>query len=242
MKTVAAILALIPMACGSDPAMSFDAARPRAESASAAQVLPREARANGRSQVELAEDFQRYLYSVPLADNPTQNAADDCGPGQTGPVYLLPPFPFSGAVRSRTCAVPTGKHVFFVFTGNFNIFPCPDPDFHPAPGQSLEDFLRDGAVAANARINPANFEVIVDGVSNALEPHRITTPLFDVTGDRSLAVPSFDACITGGPQPGVFDGWHFLLAPLSPGEHTVVIRSKVSGGTLTTTLQVEPRG
>jgi hypothetical protein len=241
MRLLTTMLVILFAACGGDPQAGRSAPNVRGNDSNSqsARVLPREADAHGRTQVELAEDFQRFINSFPLADNPAVNPADTCGPGQTGPVYLLPPFGFTG-LTERTCTVPHGTHVFFIFNGVLNDFPCPDPTFQPAPGQTLEDFLREGATGALSGIDLANFDVLVDGVSIPIEPHRITTPLFTFVGDPSLAVPSFDTCITGKPQPGVFEGWQFLVAPPSPGIHTIAVLNKLSGRTRTTKLVVQP--
>ena len=241
MKLLTTMLLVLFAACGGDPQNGFGAPgnRASAEALAAAAVLPREADAHGQSQVELAEDFQRFINSFPLTDNPAVNPADTCGPGQTGPVYFVPPFGFTGLTR-RTCTVPHGKHVFFIFNGVLNDFPCPDPTFAPAPGQTLEEFLLEGADGALSGLNLANFDVRVDGQSIPIEPHRITTPVFTFVGDPSLAVPTFDTCITGKPQPGLFEGWEFLVAPPSPGIHTIAIENKATGLTRTTTLVVEP--
>jgi hypothetical protein len=128
--------------------------------------------------------------------------------------------------------------VFFTVTGVFNDFPCPGVP-GPAPGQSLEDFLREGAIAMD-RFNPANFDLLVDGNLIDIAAHRITTPLFEFVGDPSLSIPSFDVCVTGQSQPGVFDGYQILIAPPAPGEHTIVLRSRISGRQRTLTLVVGP--
>ena len=243
-KAVATALAFLAAACGSEQGKEARAAksasRPsKAQESSTARVLPIAAHAHGKSQVEISEDFQRYNYRIPAADHPALNADADCAAGQAGPIFNAPLFPFSGALNARTCLVPHGKHVFYTVTGVFNDFPCPDPTFHPAPGQSLEDFLREGAIAGNVFFNPANFDLLVDGVLVDMTAHRITTPLFSFIGDPSLSIPAFDVCVTGQEQVGVFDGWQILIAPPSPGQHTIVLRSKASGRARTLTLVVE---
>ena len=241
---LAAALTVLAAGCGNDAGKSDRPATAQArfseEDWTAAEVLPQAAHAHGRSQVELSEDFQRYNYSIPAESHPALNPAADCNAGQSGPVFNAPLFPFSGVLNARVCVVPHGKHVFYTLTGVFNDFPCPDPTFHPAPGESLEHFLREGAIAGNALFNPANFELLVDGTSIDIAAHRITTPLFEFVGDPSLSIPSFDACVTGHTQPGVFDGWQFLIAPPSPGQHDIVLRSRASGRTRTLTLVVPP--
>ena len=50
--------------------------------------------------------------------------------------------------------------------------------------------------------------------------YRATSRLFYFTGDPSLT-STFDGCITGSSQPAVSDGYWIMLAPLSPGTHTI---------------------
>jgi hypothetical protein len=240
---LSAALALIAAGCGEargsgEARVGVAQARFEEEHPEPAHVLPRTARAHGRSQVEISEDFQRYNYSIPAADHPALNPTADCNAGQSGPIFNAPLFPFSGVLNARTCQVPRGKHVFYTVRGVFNDFPCPEPFPKPAPGQSLEDFLREGAIAGNALFNPASFDLLVDGAPVDIAAHRITTPLFDFVGDLSLSIPGFDVCVTGQSQVGVFDGWQILIAPPSPGQHTVVLRSKASGRSRTLTLVV----
>src|SRR5262249_22782050 len=80
-----------------------------------------------------------------------------------------------GAAR---CEVSRGKHVFITVTGVFNDFPCLAPIFEQPPGHSLEDFLREGAIAGNAPFNPINFDLLVDGapVDIAEPPMTLVVP------------------------------------------------------------------
>jgi hypothetical protein len=115
-------------------------------------------------------------------------------------------------------------------SGSLNDFPCPDPNFKPAPGQPLYDFLRDGiAPVVDA----------VDGLDVHLDGHALANPfayrvtsrhLFDVTGDGSLATV-LDGCITGSPQPAVSDGYFTMLRGLDRGSHTLAIHAHDTHGT-----------
>src|SRR6185503_16480724 len=100
-----------------------------------------------------------------------------------------------------------------------NDYPCPDPDFKPAPGQSLQDFLTQGAKDAVDQ-TLTGLEVEVDGVPlRNLLSYRATSDLFDITFDPSLTF--LDPCATGAPQPAVSYGYWLMLAPLSVGTHTI---------------------
>jgi hypothetical protein len=110
-----------------------------------------------------------------------------------------------------------------------NDYPCPDPAFHPAPGQSLYDFFLEGAAAF---IDTVYFlEVTIDGVPqpDMLRFRFTSDDIFQVRGDLSLQT-ALDSCITGGPQPAVADGYLFMVKPLAPGQHTLVWHQKDTFG------------
>jgi hypothetical protein len=106
-----------------------------------------------------------------------------------------------------------------------NDYPCPDPGFQPAPGQSLEDFLTEGA---NWLISHATeLECVRDGVPLVnLFSYRATSKLFQFTGDPSLTA-IWDPCITGQLQDGVSDGYWVMLQPMTPGQHTLTLRGRL---------------
>jgi hypothetical protein len=144
---------------------------------------------------------------------------------QSAPVFFLASSP-RGIVRS--CSAPAGTALFFPMVNINNDDPCPDPSFQPAPGQSLEDFLTEGAQALIDLVT--ELEVVIDGVPVGRPfDYRATSGLFTFTGDVSLT-PVFDACITGTPQSGVADGYWVMLAPLPRGAHTLAIRAAVDFG------------
>ncbi len=130
----------------------------------------------------------------------------------------------SGSAVTRSCTIPAGKSLLFPIINVENDYPCPDPNFQPAPGQSLEDFLTEGAQYWIDHVTTLNVEV--DGIPlQNLFGYRATSQLFTFTGDPSLTA-AFDPCITGSPQPAVSDGYWIMLAPLSAGTHTIHFRGK----------------
>jgi hypothetical protein len=138
---------------------------------------------------------------------------------QSGPVWFL-----QGALETpeRRCVMPPGTHLLCPIVLYLNDYPCPDPTFQPAPGQSMEDFLTAGAKAVIDGIptSPFPLSLEVDGVAvNNLASYRTTSKLFSFTADLSML--AFDGCVTGTPQVGVSDGYLVILEPLPPGEHTL---------------------
>ena len=116
--------------------------------------------------------------------------------------------------RSRPAKAILSPIVTFI-----NDYPCPDPTFQPAPGQSLDDFLRIGVapILDSVTLATAEFD------RKPLKVRRVVTKLFSFTGAASL-VP-FDSCITGFPQLGVSDGFFVFIEPPEPGEHILKIDS-----------------
>jgi len=199
-------------------------------------VIPPHARAYGLSYAEWGAQWWRWAYSFPLAQfPPLQSGELDCGLGQSGSVWFLAGTTGQGPV-TRSCTIPTGKALFFPIITYLNDYPCPDPNFQPPPGQTLEEFLTEGAQAVINLVT--QLEVIVDGRSlTDLFSYRATSRLFTFTADPSLV--AFDSCVTGTPQFGVTDGYWILLNPLPPGPHTIFILGLIDfGGGNTFEVQV----
>src|SRR5262245_64614624 len=107
-------------------------------------VIPPHARAYGLSYAEWGAQWWRWAYSFPLAQfPPLQSGELDCGLGQSGSVWFLAGTAGQGPV-TRSCTIPAGKALFFSIISYLNDYPCPDPNFQPPPGVTLEDWLTDG--------------------------------------------------------------------------------------------------
>jgi hypothetical protein len=161
----------------------------------------------------------RWFMSIPFAVGPTNDADGlNCSISQDGDVWFLGgPL---GSNFTRTCHIPFGKKILSPIIDVLNDFPCPDPTFKPAPGQSMEAFLTDGArsVVDMATVAQAQFD------GTPLRVQRVTSKLFGFTGAADLA-PVFDSCVTGSPQLGVSDGFFVLIQPPSRGHHVLHIKS-----------------
>lgn len=120
--------------------------------------------------------------------------------------------------------IPKDKMILCPLVNYINDFPCPDTSFHPAPGQSLEDFLQEGAEGFIDDVTDRS--ITLDGVVYPIDKcYRFVTPLFYFTGDPSLPL-CFDPCVTGTSQAAVSDGYWVVLKPLSKGKHTLNIKWK----------------
>ena len=186
-------------------------------------IYPPQATVEGKTTLGWTAEFWRYIFSLPASVNPELVAAD-CDVGQTGPVFFVPGEQLD--VYARSCTVPAHTPVLWPIWSTFNDYPCPDPTFQPAPGQSLVDFLTQGARAPDDAVK--NLAATIDGRSVDLSNARFTTGLVTFTGDPSLTA-TLDGCVTGHQQVGVSDGW-FVLLRLSPGDHTLVVTAIAPSG------------
>ena len=179
----------------------------------------------GISMQEWAYNWLRWEYSIPAATNPTIVAGADYNQHQFGPVYFVP----DGPNHNDAFTVPRHKAVAIMLSQIGNDFPCPDPAFKPAPGQSLFDFLSAGLTQVNDNITV--LEVTLDGqpIVDPLRYRFTSSRLFYFVGDPSLAA-TFDSCVTGSLQPAVADDLFLLFKPLSRGQHVLTTHIENTDG------------
>ena len=229
MRVVTALFITLLVGCGPNEAQSPGTAsdalrRGRDDSNPNPMLFPKDARPYGRSITRWSELLWSYIYSIPVDQNPFFDLTGaNCGADQEDPVWFLPAVPGSslGTDISRSCTIPRGRAIMLQMSSELNDYPCPDPNFHPAPGQALYDFLIGG-------ISPlfdgeTGFVVTLDGV-NIQDPlsYRFTSD--DVFRFRpDLSMVAFDSCITQRNMLGVTDGFYLLFKPMSPGQHTIVL-------------------
>jgi len=204
-----------------------------------AALFDPEASPYGTSMERWSELIWKWIYRQPTDTNPLlDQSGANCSVDQDGPVWFLPSVIPGGPhfEAERSCTIPPQRALLVQTSSFLNDYPCPDPSFQPAPGQSLYDFL---IGPATAFIDTVYFlEVTIDGVpqSDMLRYRFTSQDLFNIKGDLSLQT-SLDGCITGERQPAVADSYAFMVKPLSRGQHTLVWHQKDSfGGTGDTTL------
>jgi hypothetical protein len=186
-----------------------------------AKVLPAAFPVRGRSFDFWIKSWWRWTFAVPAEQNPELVLDADCGIAQDERVFFVPLY--DGAKTfERTCRVPLGKPVLVPIWTVINDYPCPDQAFEPAPGQSLEAFLREGAVAYNDLVR--DLTVQWNGRAVDLAQHRHTGDLFYFQAHASLIGKLPDPCLQGTKQPGVSDGWWLMILP-SRGSHSVRVRA-----------------
>jgi len=220
-RTAAGLALALAAGCGdtSHPSAQKDQARAGAslgESAADPRVFAAGSSPYGLPMKEWAYDWMRWVYSIPAATNPLIVAGVDYDQHQIGPVFFVP----TGPNHDDAFTVSRHKALGVMLSQIQADFPCPDPAFRPAPGQSLFDFLSTGLTTVNDGITV--LEVKLDGVP-VQEPlrYRFTSSrLFFFVGDKSLAA-NFDACVTGLLQPAVVDDLFLVFKPLPRGQHVL---------------------
>lgn len=179
----------------------------------------------GNALAEWGARWWKWAYSFPCASSPL---LDETGAyqnqRQSGLVFFLAGA--GGGIGTRSVTIPRGKFIFFPVLTYINDYPCPDPNFKPAPGQTLEQFLAQGAKEIIDQADELFVEL--DGYSfTNLENYRGRSPLFNFIGNADLT-NCVDACITGNKQQAVTDGYWMMLTPLSRGNHTLRIKGGIS--------------
>ena len=192
-------------------------------------VVPPNAEPFGKSYGDWGAEWWKWAIAIPFASNPIMDPNGDAqAQGQHGPVWFLAGD--AGGFVERTVQVPAGRAIFVPLLNLANDYPCPDPSFQPAPGQSLYDFLASGAAGILAYVDGMTAQLDGTTIRNLFD-YRGTSQLSTFTGDPSMV--AFDGCITGTPQQFVSDGYWLMLKPLSPGMHTLRITGSVFGGAFT---------
>lgn len=187
------------------------------------KVFPPTAHPYGKSYTEWSTIWMKEFMKLTCDENPWLNPANSKMFYTSSPVCFMAGIGDLGG--SANVTIPHGKAILFPLINWMNDSPCPDANFHPSPGQSMEDFLTNGnddfLGVVDMMAGVSEQSVTVDGadVSNP-EKYLFTTDLFTFRGSPDLAT-CFDPCVTGEDQDGVASGNYIMLKPLSIGTHTV---------------------
>ena len=192
----------------------------------APEVVPPTATYLGKTYGNWGGAWWKWVWSLPLLQNPAlEHSGIFTHLNQSGDVWFLSGT--SGGSATRSGVIPYGKSLFFPLINVANDYPCPDPNFKPAEGQSLEDFLNQANRDQLAGVT--NLFAEVDGVVYTnLFAYRAASDLLNFTGDISLK-DTFDPCITGSEQQAVSDGYWLMLKPLTSGTHTIRLGGGLPG-------------
>ena len=182
-------------------------------------VYPPEANPYGLSYSEHAQNFWKWLLSIPADQNPIDDkTGENCMVGQTNTNSSV--FYLSAGVgkMERTCTVPADKGLLIPVM----VVEISDKE---VPGASIEDLSsaakkdQDGVNSLNLRIDDEEYtyDDLLKYRTQPTEPFQVIFPdngIFGVT--------------EGGPSQVVADGFYILTEPLIAGNHTVHYRSSLS--------------
>jgi hypothetical protein len=181
-------------------------------------VLPPNSHAFGNSYGGWSAAWWQYVESQPVSSNPLLDSTGaGCREAQSGHVFFLVGANSSGSVTRDQCTVPAGKALFFPLVNAF--------DFEPAktPLGTWEEL--EGAFGPFFTLRASIDGVAVANLDPATTPYRAcagpvarcSAPSFSVflPAENLFGVPE------GTYEPTVADGFYLLLAPLSPGSHTI---------------------
>jgi hypothetical protein len=106
----------------------------------------------------------------------------------------------------------------------------------------LKDFLTNGTGSIPGAVTLINqvtdLRASLDGANIPIvSSYRGTSNMYSFAGDPSLT-SVFDSCITGSQQKAVSDGYWLLLAPLSPGQHTLQFGGSLFGNAQSATYNL----
>ncbi len=200
-------------------------------------IEPDEAQAQtGKTYGEWSAVWWKYVFEIPLDNNPIFDATGaNCNFAQTGAVFFLVSTAGGSATRNE-CVVPAGKTLFF---SPLNIAGF---THQREPEHSLRNY-NNGFIRSTREI-----QISIDGTDVGtlvnLEPR--STPLRAASPDGFFTVIAPENNIFGGvpfqSYETVSDGFYLLVAPLSPGAHTITFGgiSRNFAADVTYNLIVEP--
>ncbi len=169
-------------------------------------VLPSGAHAFGKSYTQWNVAWWQWALGLPVAGHPFNDTPGfDVSDGQSGQVWFLAT-PTPGTAVVRNCAIPAGKALFIESLNS--------------EWSSLEGFATEADQRAAAdwyAQHMHNVYFILDGrpLPN-IGAYLVSSPQFTFTAPSPWI---FGA--TGGTGTTVAEGYCFLVAPLSVGQHTI---------------------
>jgi hypothetical protein len=195
-------------------------------------AFPLDASPNGNTYGEWSARWWQWLLAIPTPKNPNlDSTGENCGEGQTGPVWFLAGAFVGGFPFTRSCTVPAGKALLLPL--NNTLFGAGAFDCTP----TVPDVLCDLNVVRRAAADQVDFSGRVDAVKlevdgfpiRNLNDFRVQSPVMSLTYPPDNVVSFlFGVPVPGGTYtPNVSDGYFLIFAPLPRGQHT--IRIKVIG-------------
>jgi hypothetical protein len=195
-------------------------------------VLPPNSHSHGMTYAEWGAAWWQWELKATIDANP---ALDTTGQfallNQSGSVYFLAGT-FGGAVE-RTVTIPTGKALFLPISNWVLTYPEDVPAGYDIP--EAEKWMKDMLNQTFDGVKNEDLVCLVDGVAvqnpkmyrAQSEPFRLFLPpdCASVTTWYTLQDTNQTVHYTAGwHYPNISDGYWVMLAPLSAGKHTIVIK------------------
>jgi hypothetical protein len=182
-------------------------------------ILPPDSEPYGLTYDEHAQNFWKWLLSIPANESPMDDTkGDKCTVGQTNTnssIFYLGP---GEGKMERTCTVPAGKGLLIP------VMEVEQSD-KELPGASVE-VLTNAAKKDQDSVNSLYLKVDNEEYTyNDLLKYRIqpTEPFEVIFPDNGIF-----GVADGGPSQVVADGFYILTEPLTAGNHTVHFRSSLN--------------
>lgn len=178
---------------------------------------------HGKPLKEWTKDWWNYALKFDCASSPLfKYSFLSTAAGQSGPVHCLVGAGNGSSVRYVD--ITKDKTLLVSVFNTIQAYPGHDAGFKPAPGQSVENFLKQAA--ASVINQPSDKKAFMDGRPIAITSiNRATTDLFPIKSEKELG-DCLD-CVNGEPQVAVSDGYYLAIKDLTRGKHTLRIQVKV---------------
>jgi hypothetical protein len=173
-------------------------------------VLPPNSRVQGMTYGEWSAKWWQYAFSLPADQNPLNHEAGitECSFERNGNVAVVVVDPLSP--EPIECEVPTGTILFLdILSAECSTLEVDSP-FYGENEEELRTCAEGFALS--------DLEASIDGVAvQNLDRYIHTSPFFEFTVPENNIL-GVDAGSTGQ---SISNGAHLMLAPLTPGEHTI---------------------
>jgi hypothetical protein len=181
-----------------------------AKANTAPQVLPSTTQVQGLTYGEWLARWWQYTLELPVSENPLTNGTDSCMFKRFGNVGVLLANSSTGGPVS--CEIPAGMMIYIEVLG----VECSNLEGEPFYGGN-EDELRACVQAFDLQNLMASID---DHEVKNLNKFIFLSPLYEFTNpeENILGVPAGTQGISMG------SGAYLLIAPLSPGKHTIHVQ------------------
>jgi hypothetical protein len=186
----------------------------------------------GKTYAQWSAAWWQWADAMEITHHPMYDTAP-IGTGQSGPVWFFGGHWANNSITTRTGAVPANVALMFMIEGA-----SADNTGCPSPTSYEESYLRSSCTSAMNQSHDLTCTVDGLAVQNLLTAYRFQSPVFtfvtppdnNILMDRE-GEPCYSNPAPGAPSwtvPGaVADGCYVMVAPLSPGTHSVHFTGQV---------------